>query len=467
MIQTKSNVPELRKPKRKVLFKPDSVTELSEQQKAEIDVTLYGGDLVMESLNELFSDASLLHRKEDSEPPKNHGHVMRTPRPSDERFILSKLQSDILDEDVYGGRDIVVTLYDIFDYNHMQEVQRYQALSPPPPVPVKEAIKPQKERAAIPHCECVYPTGRGSHCSDEPYAPIAAAAAVEILPNKIDTQHADFLNDTDEDGKQIEEGLVLTRHMQIGHDKDSPRMENDGQRVNHEGEEIDGGYHNVNNAEERPPLNVAAAAEDVIDEEEASDSAVQAKKKGSNRKQLENPEIPEISRQYFDTFLVPADANKGQRSCLKGATCVGYQIGSDETDVFSYVTQGDKKPLREFLFPSEIRNLDGSVLYTDNETPNKNRGMCVVCMLNSTAYHVGLHMYKKQEPKDLLQRFKVNVRNAGEFCAEECWPVSIHVVMTGVPYPFPKFDTAKFRWTKDTDGTIRLRNLFQVRPAVY
>jgi len=175
---------------------------------------------------------------------------------------------------------------------------------------------------------------------------------------------------------------------------------------------------------------------------------------------LANPELVEIPREYLERFLEPADERLGQRSCICDDECQAFSIGNSEGDICAAVAPADRRPLREFLFPS-LCGHESTHTATDPD-------MCVLCIMYSTAVHVIKHIQLHKEPSDILQRFRVSI-NRNQFCPEECWPIAIDNTYTGVPYPFPKYSVSKFTWTRRMDeaGRLKLALLchFRYRPA--
>lgn len=175
--------------------------------------------------------------------------------------------------------------------------------------------------------------------------------------------------------------------------------------------------------------------------------------------ELTNPDVPLITRAYMDKFLCPADDKLGQRPCCCGNNCVAFQISSTEADLCCSVDPSEKRPLREFVFPGP-NGLEDTHTATD-------AAMCILCLMHSTAVHVCMYMSRREEPKDLLQMFRVDVTTPGEFAIEDCWALRANDALTGVAYPIPHFVTSRFKWTavRQPERQVRVANLFPLRPA--
>lgn len=171
-----------------------------------------------------------------------------------------------------------------------------------------------------------------------------------------------------------------------------------------------------------------------------------------------NPDLPLIRREYFDRFLFPAREEIGERACIMGNQCQAFCVGMSE-DGIALDPELPKSPLREFLFPGP-----------NGEEPSHTEGgpgMCLLCLLQSTAVHVASHIYNQTTPIDVLQRFKVST-GPGEFDKAECWPMELYPPkLTGIPYALPKFNTAKFSWGVQPGDPPRLviLNHFRKGPA--
>jgi hypothetical protein len=178
---------------------------------------------------------------------------------------------------------------------------------------------------------------------------------------------------------------------------------------------------------------------------------------------LRNPNVLLVSRAYYNKFKNPADEDLGQRPCCCGTSCIVFSMNSTELDITKRVKPEHKKPAREFLYPDPKTGLEST-------HTNTNAGMCVHCLMNSTTLHASENIGLRIEPVDIIQAFRVNVTDPGEFCAEDCWPLAIDGIITGVPYPIPMFNLSKFSWVYETDqvtGKQRavIQDHFRIRPA--
>lgn len=176
---------------------------------------------------------------------------------------------------------------------------------------------------------------------------------------------------------------------------------------------------------------------------------------------IKNPDVRLIKREYWRKFFWPADEEFGQRSCSQGPACIAYKIGTTSTDIATAVAVEDKRPLREFLYPTP----NGQ---EDPHTPTQCK-RCILCLVYSTAEWAGRTMNPEREPDRINQAFRVLVNQPGEFVEEECWAKEVENAFTGVPYPCPKFLPNKFTWGIGTDSNGKKRahieDHFRVCPA--
>ncbi|MFA5039801.1 MAG: hypothetical protein WC732_09020 [Candidatus Omnitrophota bacterium] len=155
---------------------------------------------------------------------------------------------------------------------------------------------------------------------------------------------------------------------------------------------------------------------------------------------LSNPIIPRIPRAYFESCLYPPDPALGERQCLADRSCIAC------LDIPGWHNVEGVGPLKEFKFPS-----GGPNIWADIGAPHltpllpTDRMPCILCLIASAEIHHQACMRQKQAPGELLQAFQVSI-GPGEFANEECIQPWVNNIMTGVPYPFPRFEVSKFGW---------------------
>ncbi len=216
---------------------------------------------------------------------------------------------------------------------------------------------------------------------------------------------------------------------------------------------VDGKHHKRRDQQQQqqlPKLQGLAGAIDRLDP--TGQTAAEAVAVRAVVGELQNPIVPVILREYFESYLEPPDASRGERPCLLGRKCTAYDIPKCST------TPG-AGPLKEFRVPGGTGDVwaDVGAKHMVNGSTS-DRMPCISCIMQSTTQHVLACMLAKTEPGELLQLFQVLIAD-GEFCVEDCHPPQMYGRATGAPYPTPRWDVTKFAWdaVMHPDGSKRAR----------
>jgi hypothetical protein len=185
---------------------------------------------------------------------------------------------------------------------------------------------------------------------------------------------------------------------------------------------------------------------------------------------LRNPKVPILTRQQFEGFFEMPDESAGEKGCLLGSKCTGYDIPgwNNLPDIVALAQRGGTgaAPLKEFRVADWPDPTDARYLAAGVNEPMP----CLSCILQSQTTHVYEHMRARTEPAELIQAIRVCV-GPGEFCAAECHPVEAFGKFTGCPYPTPIWDVTRFAWAEhDVPGPSGkrafVRTFFRVGPPV-
>lgn len=221
------------------------------------------------------------------------------------------------------------------------------------------------------------------------------------------------------------------------------------------------------------------------------------------------PSVPVISRHYILKYRRPADLKRGERPCASRAECLSLNLpnhpmeaarnkcfsetfdalapiraafassvsstpsslrgGSDHgasTTAASAIPMNataqfspDNDPaaklliLREFLLPDQE-----NAFHKTNTLPDV-PGRCIVCIIfETTSLYFGYRQSQTECP-DCLQSFQVEVDKPGEYNKNACLPIVSNNLMTGIQYPFPKYEHHHWRWEKDQAGQYNVREI--------